>query len=57
MQVCLKYFVEALKEEEVIRQLAVDKGEQASNGTEIQEPSLDVLVDTLVEIITNLPLQ
>ena len=57
MQVCLKYFVEALKEEEVIRQLAVDKGEHASNGTEIQEPSLDVLVDTLVEIITNLPLQ
>ena len=59
-QVCLKHFIESLKEDEVIRQLAVDKGdnkENVSNGSEILEPSLDALVETLVEIVTDLPLQ
>lgn len=44
----------------MIRQLAVDKGdneENVANGSEIPEPSLDALVETLVEIITDLPLQ
>jgi len=60
IRVCLKHFVESLKEDEVIRQLAVDKGdneENVANGSEIPEPSLDALVETLVEIITDLPLQ
>ena len=44
----------------MIRQLAVDKGddkENVCNGSEIPEPSLDALVETLVEIVTDLPLQ
>ena len=58
-QVCLKHFIESLKEDEVIRQLAVDKGDKKENvnGSEILEPSLDALVETLVEIVTDLPLQ
>ena len=47
----------------MVRQLAVDKQdkgdgkENVTNGSDIPEPSLDALVETLVEIVTDLPLQ
>jgi hypothetical protein len=65
LKICLKYMVEVLKEDEVARQIAVDpkrnvaEGAAHENGAkDVEEgPTLEMLIEILVDIVTELALQ
>ena len=56
VRVCVKYFTECLKEDDVIKQIE-SMGSAEAGTSEEDKPSLETLVELLVEIVVELPLQ